>query len=186
MYDTGAVTHACPPDYANDYPLLPLDWSPPLRAASGTPLKLYGRRLVGYDFNGHYVHIMYYVTDVHYPIISGMRLSDLGLVGTMDPDYPHLAMPNGNYFPLIRNGTHVYLSPQRLVYYEPIASYFEAALDIHLDQTLDNDSHQWINATGTAPPVYYHTDYWDTSQPGLLIRWHRRSRRCARWPRPRC
>ena len=33
-----------------------------------------------------------------------------------------------------------------------------------------------INATGFAP-VYYHTDYWDTNTPGLLIRRHRRPRK---------
>ena len=117
MYDTGAVTHVCPLNYATDYPLLPLDWSPPLRAASGHPLQLYGRRLVGYDFNGHLVHIMYYVTDVSYPITSGMRLADCGYIGYMHPTMPTITMPNDSCFPLTRNGTHIYMTPRRIPHY---------------------------------------------------------------------
>ena len=144
---------------------------------NGTPLTLYGRRLVGYNFNDSIVHIMYYVTDVSYPITSGMRLADCGYVGTMDPLNPYLQMPGKhNYFPLVRNGTHVYMTPRRLVYQETVNSFFESMYDRYLDQTLDNYQQCWINATNYDKPVYYHTDYWDISTPGLLIRWHRRSR----------
>ena len=84
MYDTGAAAHVCPLNYAEEYPLLPLDWEPPLRSVSGQPLPLYGRRLVGYDFQGTTVHIMYYVTDVNYPICSGMKLSDSQTLAMME------------------------------------------------------------------------------------------------------
>ena len=96
MYDTGAAAHVCPLNYAEEYPVLPLDGQPPLRSVSGDPLTLYGRKLVGYDFYGTTVHIMYYVTDVGYPIASGMRLTDSGYVGTMTQQ-PTLGLPNGTH-----------------------------------------------------------------------------------------
>ena len=191
MYDTGAVTHVCPLNYAEEYPLLPLDWSPPLRAASGTPLQLYGRRLIAYDFAGTLVNIMYYVTDVTYTILSGMRLSDAGYIGVMDALNPHLKLPNGNNFQLTRNGTHVYLTPRRLPYNEALATIVESRLDLHLDKTVMEDN-CWqqkyldnldttISATSSRP-TYYHTDTWETNLPGKLVRRHKRLRRTLYTP----
>ena len=131
---------------------------------------------------------MYYVTDVNYPILSGMRMTDCNYVGVMDKYNPHLRMPDHSTCPLIRRGTHIFACPTRLTYSEPIATLFEAQLDVHLDYSLENNMHLWydgtpqvnsncmINATGFTP-VYYHTDYWDLNTPGLLIRRHRRPRK---------
>ena len=83
MNDSGAAVSVCPPDYATEFPLIPVDSSSQCsKSASGQPLNIYGKRTVTYYLGkttDEKMTITYTVTDVRYPIVATRDLTEIGL-----------------------------------------------------------------------------------------------------------
>ena len=79
LFDSGAAVHACPLDYATEYPLGTNGSLPLLRTVTGETITVHGTRTVHYQLDAHStITIQYVVADVSMPALSVSRLLKLG------------------------------------------------------------------------------------------------------------
>ena len=87
LIDSGAATHVCPRDYANQFPLEPCGASTPrLFAATNDEIPLYGVRKVHRKSGNEDLMVPFYVCDVKYPVLSVTRLLDRGFQLRLAPE----------------------------------------------------------------------------------------------------
>jgi len=111
MVDSGAATHVCPKDYASESPLLPLALNTPtLHTVTGSPMKLYGQKLVHYKLGPLTASVNYLVSDVHFPVLSVSQLMKLGFVVHLS-DSGSFIGKGDHSFPLKRIGQLIFLLP---------------------------------------------------------------------------
>ena len=179
LFDSGASAHCCPPDFGEQWPLLPLNGNgPPLKSVTGQPLNMYGRRLVGLNLDGQDCFMNFYVCDVPYPIVSVARLQLQGFRVALDgPDSLGLFMPNGKVVSIHRKGSLLFLGPNILPFDKP--RFEEVCQEFH--SKFGSDSSGTI--APTFKPTIYHNDSWELDpQRAVLIRHHKRARRALFTP----
>eukprot|EP00439_Symbiodinium_sp_Y106_P017984 s4004_g2.t1 len=82
LFDSGAAANCCPPNFATDFPLLPLnERAPPLKSIAGQTLTISGRKLVAFE----QVWLNFYVCNVPYSVISVARLLQQGCKAVLSP-----------------------------------------------------------------------------------------------------
>ena len=190
LFDSGAVAHCCPLDYAPDYPLLPVGKNPPdLKSVTGMPLNIIGRKLIRYDAPETRLYINYYVCDVPFCIVSVARMLLQDFCTVLTKDSMKLLTPQRAPVDITRHGTLLYLTPD-IVPYHPDMKIVEEELDQHMS-TLDVDMtkvpelptevdavEQLKSLINTLKSTCYHTDVWQLDEANhTLTRVHKCPRR---------
>ena len=190
LFDSGAAAHCCPPDYAPDYPLLPVGKNPPdLKSVTGMPLNIIGRKLIRYDAPETVLYINYYVCDVPFCIVSVARLLLQDFCTVLTKDSMKLLTPQRASVDITRHGTLLYLTPDIAPYHSDM-KIVEEELDQHMN-TLDIDMtkvpelptgvdavEQLKSLIDTLKSTCYHTDVWQLDEAKhTLTRVHKCPRR---------
>eukprot|EP00972_Heterocapsa_arctica_P096969 14306376-Heterocapsa_arctica.AAC.1 len=71
MVDSGSFAHVCPPDFAKQFPLTPMEETFSALTADGRPIVNYGERRVEFVLrSGQRVRALFRVMKVRRPILS--------------------------------------------------------------------------------------------------------------------
>ena len=185
LFDSGAAANCCPKNFAPEWPLLPITGvKPPLRSATGQPLKIYGRKLVGMKSGDCEFYLHFYVTDIDYPLVSVGRLLNQGYQVELSSEGMVLKSPCGSKIPLRRHGSLLFMKPSLLLFdsveYEPVCvTFHEKFKPKNVEPTSnENTPKDLVAPTSGFKPIYFHADRWyfDTSR-NVLIRYHKRQRK---------
>jgi hypothetical protein len=181
LFDSGAAANVCPPDFASEWPLLPLTESPPpLRAISGDTLKILGRRLVGMNFGNADMYIHFYVCEsIPYAIVSVARLLKQGYHVELGCHRKTLSTPNSQVIPIEQHGSLLYLNAKIKKFekrdFDDVVSDFHTHFDRRL---LTQGMIAAVGSQGSKPMVYYHADRWNFDPDNsTLTRLHVRPRK---------
>lgn len=120
LVDSGACCHVTPPDFAVDYPLLPLehqDVQGKLSTAIGTPIQRYGIRYIMFEMiSGFYLVFRFLVSNVFMPIIAVPPLLAQGHSAHFEVNDLHLKIHDFKLKFSNINGRFIF-NPLRLVPY---------------------------------------------------------------------
>ena len=113
LFDSGAAANCCHKNLAPEWPLLPITGTkPPLRSVTGHPLKIHGRKLVGFKAGEVDFYLDFYVTDIDYPLVSVGRLLNQGYQVELGQHEMFMTNPsNDQSDPLHRHGSLLFLQP---------------------------------------------------------------------------
>ena len=177
LFDSGAAANCCPKNFAPEWPLLPITGAkPPLRSATGQPLKIYGRKLVGMKAGDCEVFLHFYVT-IDYPLVSVGRLLNQGYQVELSAEEMVLKSLWGSKIPLHRHGSLLFMKPSLQLFdsveYESVCMTFHEKFKPKNSEPTSNEKppKDLVAPTSGSKPIYYH----DTSR-NVLIRYHKRQR----------
>ena len=190
LFDSGASVHCCPPDFASNWPILPLHGvRPNLRSVTGNPITVHGKRVVGLSLNDTVCYLQFYVCDVNLPVVSVSRLLSQGFTTLLSPNSLQLTAPDGTQIDILRKGPMFYLQPQILDFDQTM---FDTVCNgmikqLHVAATLTNTKNNWDHSlvapttetqTSVKKPIFYHADRWALDlKENTLTRIHKRPRK---------
>ena len=156
LFHSGAAANCCPPDFARECPLLPLDErAPPLQGISRQTLNIYGRKLVAFEIERKRSWLNFYVCDSPYSVISVARLLQQGCKATLSFEGLRLQGPSGESMPVVRYGSPLLLC-RKLVRFDPM-EYADPSASFHAQFAVRPPP-------GLVAPTFktfqYHADCW--------------------------
>ena len=178
LFDSGAATHVCPRDYANQFLLELCGASTPrLFTVTNDEIPLYGVRKVHYKSGTEGLMIPFYVCDVKYPILSVTRLLVRGFQLRLTPEATTLRSDTFQAA-LHRDSNLLYLAVEQQNYHQGTVLCAVRNDDGQVRGLIAPTSQ---TSDGARSIMGGNTDYWRISGD-YIIRVHKRKRRAKFTP----
>ena len=170
LIDSGASVHVCPPEFAVEFPIIPMSVHPTLRGVNNNLLKIYGKKKVQFKLSENVsASAEFIVVNCNHAILSATSSANRGFTVSFDPKGASLGK-EGIHVPLHKFQGLYYLCPDTLIQ----------------DNSAESDTQPKFTEAHVMAitPHSKGNDFWEIQEDQkILIRHHKRARRALFFPK---